>query len=82
VAVEAAAGQLLRVCIEDTPNDIDSWSVFFGNEAERLYSGNPVPLAVSEAWLESGELLQGKPATFQPQAADVFVRLDQRIQRG
>ncbi|HET8546867.1 MAG TPA: hypothetical protein VFL57_02635 [Bryobacteraceae bacterium] len=82
LAVEVAAGRLLQVRIEGTPSNIEGWCVFVGRDAERLYEGSSQALPLTEVWTESGDPFAGKPITVQAQSADLFVRLDRRINRG
>jgi hypothetical protein len=82
VAVELEAGSLLRVRVEAVPSDIESWCVYVGRDAERRHHANSGVLRLDECWTESGDVFSGKPVTVSAQAADVFVRVDQRIQRG
>jgi hypothetical protein len=82
VAVELDGGTLLRVRVEALPSYIASWCVYIGRDAEHLYGGNSQLLAMDESWTEAGDVFSGKPVTVSAQLPDVYVRADQRIQRG
>jgi hypothetical protein len=82
IAVELEAGSLLRARVEGTPKDIESWCVYVGRDGDRLHPGNSGSLRADESWTEAGDVFSGKPVTVSAQSPDIFVRADQRIQRG
>jgi hypothetical protein len=82
IAVDVGAGRLLQVRVEGVPADVEGWSVYVGLEAGRIFAGSQGLLTPGEMWTEAGVPFAGKPPRIQAQEPDLFVRLDQRIQRG
>jgi hypothetical protein len=82
VGVEVAEGHLLQVRVAQPPAGAGGWALYLGRDAGGFYASGAGVLGVDETWTEAGDPFAGSPVTPKAQEPDLFVRFDQRIQRG
>jgi hypothetical protein len=70
-----------QVCLGDAPKGVTGWNVYAGRSSETMARQNSLPLGLSSAWTQPGQISAG-PAPSAGQSPDVCVPITRVLERG